>query len=148
MSDTRTKPRATKAMVAARLRQTEIMLVKGYRHNHTVAVLQHNYGIGRKAAEKLISRVYKRWRIEAKKARKTERAAQINRLKYWLEDDADKSGKLTPRCDLSERLKIETLLAKICGTEAPVKHTGATEDDPIRVLIEDYRSEPVKTEGK
>lgn len=116
-----------------RLLQTEEMLAKGYRHSIIVATLRANYPIGVKACEKLITRVYKKWSASGKRHKSRERAAQVNRLKSIFE---------IKDISIVDRIRTETLLARILGTEAPVKHAGGgVDDEPISLVIKDYRGQ-------
>lgn len=46
----------------------------------------------------------------------------------------------------TERVRVETLIAKIEGTLAPIE-VGGIEQEPIRVELIDYRS-PIQPEGE
>lgn len=131
MADKPKLPKATKATMVKRLTETEHMLAKGWRHTMIVATLRANYPIGVKACEKLITRVYKKWRSESKAKKVELRSRQVNRLFAILEGQA---------ITVTERVRVETLLARILGTEAPVQHAGV-DDEPIKFVLCDYRAQ-------
>lgn len=142
VSKSRQPNKATKAIIQRRLQQAAECLSAGWRHGQVVNALKTEYGIGTKAAEKVITRVYREWRKVNKKSRKTTRAAQLQRLYRLLEADNEKTKSLTKL----ERIRLETLIAKIEGNLAPIEVGGAAEAEPIRVVLEDYRSPTPATE--
>lgn len=126
------KPRPTKAEMRQRLQQVELMLSTGWRHTLIVAACRTHFSIGPKATEKLITRVYKKWRQGSKKTKSELRMRQVNRLHALLEKDG-----LT----VTERVRVETLLARIQGTEAPIQHGGVDGSESIKMIITDYRGQ-------
>lgn len=124
------KFRITKAEKRRRMTSVEESLAAGYRHSSIVAAFCQQYGVHPKTAEKYITDVYRNWRKQGRKTKRYTREAQLRRLYKVLED-----AKLSNL----ERIRTETLIAKIEGNEAPIKLAGAADAEPIRVEVLDYR---------
>lgn len=123
------RQRASKAQTEERVRQTELMMSKGWTTSKIIKTLRANYGIGKKSCERLITKVYKAWRKQRIGSIGKLRDAQVNRLHSMLEDE---------KTETRERIRIEQLLARVTGTEQPIQHSGVG-GEPIKMILEDYR---------
>src|SRR5574337_1082583 len=119
-------PKPTNAEMRVRLSRTEEVLSLGWRHSMVIEALRKEYGIGIKAAEKLVTRIYKRWAKLDEKGKPERRAAQLNRLYRMLEQNNP---------TIIERVRIETLIAKIEGNLAPIE-VGGINQEPIKLIVE------------